>query len=56
MSLFEISREFVTFFLDGADVAIIDWFACTLTMLMATGVFSLVLKPLVALVRGFGKR
>lgn len=46
MSLFEISKEFVTFFLNGADTSIIDWFASVLALGLAGGVLALILKPL----------
>lgn len=56
MSFYEISLEFVTFFLRGADQVIIDWFACVFALAMATGIFSLVLYPLLLLIRGVKRK
>lgn len=55
MSLFEISREFITFFLDGANTAIIDWFACVVALTMAGSLVGLVLYPVRAII-GAGRR
>lgn len=52
MSLFEISEQFCSFFLEGCDAAIIDWFAAVMTMGFALAIFSLILSPLFYLVRG----
>ena len=49
-SLFTISRSFVYFFLSGADEAIIDWFACVVTLVMAGGLVGLILYPVRAII------
>lgn len=52
MSMYKISRAFLVFFLDGADPAIIDWFACVLTLALAGGLVSMIIAPIRALIRG----
>lgn len=55
MSMYEISREFLVFFLNGADTSIIDWFACVLTLALAGGLVSMIIAPIKMLIRG-GKK
>lgn len=49
-SMFEICEAFTRFFLDGADDAVIDWFACCLAVLFAAGVVSLICAPVMYVV------
>lgn len=55
MSLYEICNEFCTFFLNGAPPEIVAWFACCMVAAFGVAMFSLVLKPLQVLLRGFKK-